>query len=148
MHPPDPPMTPAELAEARTVMFWSRAALARLSGAAVNTVGRWLSGRAPVPPDVAAHIRAVVAFHRANARPTAEDDGAAVMLATELHAAAALIGWNALALARRTGIPQTAANRLWRSDAPVPPPNAGYIRRMAAWHAAHPWPKPPNKRKD
>jgi len=137
---PPEPMSAAELLEARNVMFWSTAAFARLASASPRKAGRWLSGKAPVPDAITAHVRLVVAFHRANLRPTPEDGAADVMMAGELHTAAAAIGWNVLALGRRLGIRHGEAAQLWASDAPMPPPMAGYLRRLASWHAAHPWP--------
>ena len=68
---PIPPMSTEELHEAGEALSWGAVALARATGAGTSTAFRWWSGARPVPPNIAAHLRLLRDFHRANPFPPA-----------------------------------------------------------------------------
>lgn len=65
------PMSPHRLLVCLTVIGWPERELARRTGRLQTTVRRWTGGRSPVPPDVAAWVETLAAFHRAHPAPRA-----------------------------------------------------------------------------
>lgn len=65
------PMSPHRLLVCLAVIGWPERELARRTGRLQTTVRRWTSGRSPVPPDVAAWVEMLAAFHRAHPAPRA-----------------------------------------------------------------------------
>lgn len=63
------PMSPRRLLVCLAVIGWPERELARRTGRLQTTVRRWTGGRSPVPPDVAAWVEALAAFHRAHPAP-------------------------------------------------------------------------------
>ncbi len=66
------PMSTDELHEvAGNVLHWGKAALARATGIRETTVARWWIGTRPVPLPIAAWLRKLASYHRANPPPEA-----------------------------------------------------------------------------
>lgn len=70
------PMSPHRLLVCLAVIGWPERELARRTGRLQTTVRRWTGGRSPVPPDVAAWVETLAAFHRANPAPRAGQERA------------------------------------------------------------------------
>ena len=66
-------MPPDEFAAALSAIGWTRRGLAKRLGMSAGGVDAWAAGRASIPPELAAWLRAHAAFHKALPLPTRDD---------------------------------------------------------------------------
>jgi len=64
------------------------------------------------------------------------------MSSYRLRICIAILGWSLRDLASRTGRRQTTVMRWANGLSPVPPKVAAWLETLAAFHAAHPAPRP------